>query len=155
MADAFKFEGGKDLEAALMNLATKVTARNSGTRALTKAADPIKVNAKLRAPKNEGDLQEAIKVGKAVAPYQNDGNRGDYIAVFVGIDASVDKRLVIYAGEQENGNPARNLEAQPYMRPAWDSEKGKAVDRIAPELWADIEQTNARAARKAARRVKR
>lgn len=154
MAEAFKFEGGKDLEAALMNLATNATARNVGKRALTKAAEPIAVKAKILAPKDEGDLEEAIKVGKAVAPYQNDGNRGDYIAVFVGIDASVDARLVIYAEEQEDGNPARNLEAQPYMRPAWDSEKGKALERIAPELWADIEQTNARAARKAARRLK-
>lgn len=154
MADTFSFEGGKDLEAALMSLGTKVTARNVGKRALTKAADPIKVKAQLLAPKDEGDLQESIKVGKAVAPFQNDGNRGDYIAVFVGIDDSVDSRLVVYAAEQEKGNPARHLEAQPYMRPAWDSEKGKAAERIAPELWDEIEKASARAARKAARRVK-
>lgn len=152
MADSFSFEGGKDLEMALMNLSSKATARNVGRRALTKAAEPIAAKARLLAPKDEHDLETAIKVGRAIAPFQRDGNRGDYIAVFVGIDESVDKRLHIYAAEQENGNPDRQMEAQPYMRPAWDSEKGKAVDLIAPALWEDIAATNERAARRAARR---
>lgn len=151
---SFKFEGGKELEAALMNLGSRVTARNVGRRALTKAAEPVAAKARLLAPKDEHDLEHSIKVGKAIPAYQRDGNRGDYIAVFVGIDASVDERLVIYAAEQERGNPARNLEAQPYMRPAWDSEKGKALDRIAPDLWDEITAANARAARKAQRKAK-
>lgn len=152
MADAFKFEGGKDLEAALLNLSTKATARNVGKRGLTKAAEPIAAKARLLAPKDEHDLESAIKVGKAIGAFQRDGNRGDYIAVFVGIDESVDKRLHIYAAEQENGNPDRQLEAQPYMRPAWDSEKGKAVELLAPALWEEIAAANARSARKAARK---
>lgn len=151
---SFKFEGGKELEAALMELATKATARNVGRRALTTAAEPIAARARELAPKDEHDLEQSIKVGKAIAAFQRDGNRGDYIAVFVGIDESEDQRLHIYAAEQENGNPARNLEAQPFMRPAWDSEKGKAVDRIAPALWDEIAKANARAARKAARKAR-
>lgn len=150
----FKFEGGKELEAALMALSSKVTARNIGTRALKKAADPIAAKARILAPKDEHDLEQSIKVGKAIAAFQRDGNRGDYIATFVGIDESIDRRLHIYAAEQEHGNPARGLEAQPYMRPAWDSEKTKAVDRIAPELWNEIVAANARAARKAERKAK-
>lgn len=154
MADAFKFEGGKDLEAALMNLATKATARNVGKRGLTTAAEPIAAKARLLAPKDEHDLESAIKVGKAIGAFQRDGNRGDYIAVFVGIDESVDKRLHIYAAEQENGNPDRGMEAQPYMLPAWLSERQNAVKLIGPALWGEIVSTNERAARKAARRAK-
>ena len=148
---SFKFEGGKELEAALMSLGKTVTARNVGARALKLAADPIAVKALVLAPKDERDLEQSIKVGKAIAAFQRDGNRGDYVATFVGIDESVDKRLHIYAAEQENGNPDRGMKAQPYMRPAWDSEKHKAVDRVAPALWDEISKAAARAAKKAAR----
>ena len=147
----FRFEGGRELDAALRNL-SKATARNVGRRALTTAAEPIAAKARVLAPKDEEDLESAIKVGKAIASFQRQGNRGDIVTVFVGIDESVDKRLHIYAEEQEEGNPDRGMAAQPYMRPAWDSEKEKAVERIAPELWAEIEAANARAARKRARR---
>lgn len=50
------------------------------------------------------------------------------------------------AVQQEFGN--RNHGPQPYMRPAWDSEREPAVTEIGKDLWAEIERT---AARKAAR----
>jgi hypothetical protein len=102
------------------------------------------------APKDEMNLEQSIKVGpRAIAQFRRSGTRGDYVAVFVGIDESIDARLHIYAPAQENG--LKNMPAQPFMRPAWDSEKFQAVDKIAPELWAEITKTTARAQRKAAR----
>jgi HK97 gp10 family phage protein len=149
MSDSFRFEGGKELEAALRALGKTATARNVGIRALKIAAEPIAEKARLLAPKDERDLEQSIKVGRAISAFQRDGNRGDYIATFVGIDESVDKRLHIYARIQEEGDAANP--PQPYMRPAWDSEKHKAVDRMAPALWEEIAKANARAAKKAAK----
>lgn len=147
----FAFVGGKELEAAIAQLGKVATARNIGRRALTKAGQPIADLASELAPKDEGDLGTAIKVGKAVRPFQKDGNKETEVSVFVGIDQNVDRRLFIYAGEQEHGNPDRGMKAQPFMAPAWDAEKGKTVDRIAPLLWEEIAKAAARAARKRAR----
>lgn len=145
---SFKFEGGKELEAALFDLG-KATAKNVARRVLRKAADPIVTKARMLAPKDEGDLEKSIKAGRAIGRFQRAGNRGDEVSVFVGIDESIDRRLRIYAGVQERGND--NNRPQPYMRPAWDAEKYKSVDRIAPELWDEISKAAARAAKKAGR----
>lgn len=146
---SFKFTGGKDLEAALQKLGKTATARNVGLRALKIAAEPIAERARDLAPKDTRDLEESIQVGRAISAFNRAGNRGDYIATFVGIDESVNARLHIYAEAQEFGTEKKP--AQPYMRPAWDSEKHKAVDRMAPALWDEIAKANARAAKKAAK----
>lgn len=99
---------------------------------------------------DEHDLEKSIKVSdRAVKGYRT-GNR-DIAEVFVGIDESQDRRLRIYAGEQENGNQARNMPAQPYMRPAWDAEGPRTVERVAEPLWEQIGKAGARAAKKRAK----
>jgi CheY-like chemotaxis protein len=42
---------------------------------------------------------------------------------------------------------------QPFMRPAWDQTQRPMIEDIKRELWADIQRTAARAARRAARQT--
>lgn len=51
--------------------------------------------------------------------------------------------------QQEFGN-SRHA-AQPYMRPAWDTGKSIALDAIKDDLWAEVEKTAARKARREAK----
>lgn len=141
-----EFKGGKELEAALGELASQATRKNVAKRALRKAGEPIRAEWERLAPEDEGDLKRAIKVGEAIRGYRTGG---DVVTQFVGIDESQDRRLHIYAEVQEFGNG--NHPAQPAGRPAWETKKQEAMDRLADDLWAEINQAAQRAARKAAR----
>jgi hypothetical protein len=161
-----KFEGGRALEAALRDLGKRATAKNVGRRALMQAAEPIRDMAKQLAPDDPATgagkfLKESIKA----APGRR--NRGDRTWVLVGIDASVDPatekprqggggsyRDPGVAGVsviQEFGAPARNIPAQPYMRPAWEANKAATLGRIGDALWDEIDKAAQRAARKRAK----
>jgi hypothetical protein len=39
--------------------------------------------------------------------------------------------------------------AEPFMRPAWDSQQGTMIEILKRELWAEIEKAVERAARRA------
>jgi len=145
----FSFKGGKELEAALAELGNKGAMKRTATRALARAAEPIRAEAERLAPIEQGDLKSAIKTGKAIGKYQKRGNRGDRVTTFVGIDESVNKRLHIYAGIEEFGKEHSPI--QPYMRPAFEAKKEEARDRIADDLWDEISKTAARLAKKKAK----
>ena len=146
-----EFKGGKELEKALSELSSRVTARNTAERALKLAATPIRDEWERLVPVDQGDLKRSIQIGKAIKAFQRQ-SRGDTVLTFVGIDESQDPRLHIYAKAVEFGEG--NSPAQPAGRPAWESQKYNAFDRLADDLRGEIEKTKARAARKAARKAK-
>lgn len=175
------FKGGVELQAALRELGSKVTAKNVGKRALLKAAEPIRDRAKALAPDDPATgigkyLKESIKA----APGKR--NRGDRVWALVGIDADVDPptyhprqkaRAVQTRKFRDGRSPAvatqwrdpgvagvagiiefgrPGVPAKPFMRTAWEAEKAATPDRIATELASEIDKAAARAARKAAKR---
>jgi len=143
-----KFEGGRDLEQALLDLGNRSTAKRTAERALKKAAEPIQQKWVQLAPDDSGDLKRSIKIGRAVKGVQR-RLPADVAAQFIGIDESQNRRLHIYAEVQEFGNESNP--AQPAGRPAFESQKEVALARLADDLRAEIEKTAQRAARKAAR----
>lgn len=143
-----QFKGGKELEAALMEL-EKGAARRTAERALKLAAEPIRARWEELVPEDEGDLKRSIQIGRAIKSLQRT-SRGDVVKTFVGVDESQDRRLHIYAEVQEFGNA--DTPAQPAGRPAWEEKKMVAFDRLADDLRAEIMKTADRAARKAARK---
>lgn len=147
MSVTMKFEGGRELEAALANLGRSVGKR-AAERGLAKAAQPIRDEWERLAPEDRGDLKRSIKIGKAVKGIQRRVAR-DQAVRFVGIDESEDRRLHIYAEVQEFGN--ESVPAQPAGRPAWESKKYEALNRLSADTWAEIKKSADRAARKAAR----
>lgn len=144
---SFKFEGGKALEKALGELGSKSTMKRTAERALKRAAEPIRAEAERLAPEDTGDLKQSIKVGKAIKAYRTrDRDRAE---TFVGIDESSNRRLHIYAGVDEFGRD--DQPARPYMRPAFESRKGVAVDRLADDLRTEIDISAKRLEKRAAR----
>lgn len=153
MKTKFKFEGGKQLEAALKGLDIS-TARKRGIagRALDVAAEPIRDEWADKVDVVSGDLKRSIKIGnraqtKATRKFRR-GAGQDIVERFVGIDASEseDGRLEIYAPIEEFGDEGQV--ANPAGRNAFETKKQEAVDRIGAALWADIQKTAAKAGRK-------
>ena len=139
-----KTTGFREIEKAFSELGAAASKRLA-VRALKKVAAPIRDKAKRLAPKDEQDLEKSIEIGtrtvRSVARPDKDEAR-----VYVGIDESQDRRLHIYASIEEFGNSSHP--AQPYFRPAWNTEGRAAIDRIKPILWEDIERTAKRQAKK-------
>lgn len=163
-----EFKGGKELEAALRELGNRVTAKNVGRRALIQAAEPIRDVARALAPDDPATgagkyLRESIKV----APGKR--SSGDRIWALVGIDAEVDPAVdkprkngsgtyrdagvAGVAAIMEFGAPASGIPAQPFMRPAWESQKAATPQRVADGVRAEVDKAAARAARKAKRKA--
>ncbi|WP_285020235.1 HK97-gp10 family putative phage morphogenesis protein [Novosphingobium sp. fls2-241-R2A-195] len=169
---SMKVSGLQELETALMGLKDRATSRRVADRALRKGAEPIRDRAKELAPDDpdtgEGKyLVEAIKIGRAAGIQQKLGNSGSVVTTFVGIDGSVKpakpstKRftkkgtgkpgggVAAYSIFMEEGSATHS--AQPYIRPAFEEKKEEAVENMADILREEILETQARAARKAAR----
>lgn len=164
--------GIADLDKALGNL-SKATARNVLLRTLTKAAEPIRDEAKRLAPFKTGKLRDSIKisarmknkVGNAeysaamrsglgkeaarsalLAARKAAKGKGSFAEVFIG--PAKGRGVIRYAHIVEFGSVETAM--KPYMRPAWDAQKDAALRMIKGELADQI----MRAARRVGRSKK-
>jgi HK97 gp10 family phage protein len=117
----------------------KVAQGKTLERALVAGALPIQNQAKRLAPKLTGNLTRSIHIGGhedlnpggqgiintsgAGVPQPEIGTTD--AAIYIGTD-------VIYAAPQEFGSA--NMAAQPYLRPAFDTQRGAAVQEIGAVL---------------------
>ena len=142
-----RVEGLSETVAALGRL-SRSTQRNVLRRVLTRAGEPIAERAQQLAPNLTGLLDLSITTSTQLTRRERGGGvKLNEAEVYVG-PASVGGALY-YATHVEFGTIV--MTAQPYMRPAWDSLQGQALDIIKTGLWEEIEKAAARAARKAAR----
>lgn len=175
---SIRIEGLRELDEALGEL-SKATARNTMRRALTSAAEPMRAEAERNAPRETGQLANSIAIsaqigrkndpGKAafaetmrgggtrtqarqalIAANRAAGVGESFAEVYMGPRAS-NKRNSIKAIVQEFGSVKQV--AQPYMRPAFDSQARTVLSRIGSELKTEIDKSAARAARRAARKA--
>jgi HK97 gp10 family phage protein len=155
MKTTVKVEGLRELDAALGEL-SKSAARAVLRRVGLKALQPVAETARSLAPDDPAtsgnDLKSSIGVGTKLSPRQARLARS---AVRKG---EADKHFAeVYAGagpdpaahNQEYGNIHHG--AQPFMRPAWDQNKGKVLEIIKSDLGTEIEKSAKRAAARAAR----
>lgn len=161
--------GLKDVDAALGKL-SKPTGRNVLRRVLTRAGEPIAERARELAAIRSGQLKDSIVVS---AKLKNPTGQSEFAAAMragLGQDAAVaalrDARressasfAEIYVGPSVDAPHAHLVEfgtahsaPRPFMRPAWDQQKGVALTVIASDLRAEVDAAVARAARKQARR---
>jgi HK97 gp10 family phage protein len=138
----FKFEGGRELEAALKQFGRPM-AKRIGTRALKKAADPILKAYQAGTKVLTGTLVRSETAGTKLNRRQSRMNkRLGKSEVEVHIGTSDPAGIM-----EEFGNAHQS--ASPALRPAWDAEGDeRALNRIRDELWADIEKTAARVKKK-------
>lgn len=144
MVEIVKLSGFKELAEALEQL-PKATARNTLRRVLRKAAEPTREAAQAKAPILSGRLRESVVVGTQLTRRQKADARkeGTYFSeIHVGTAKG-------YSVPQEFGTV--DHAAQPFMRPAWDQNKDKALKIIGDELGNEIEKAAARRARKLAK----
>ena len=143
MAQKFKIEGLKELEEALQEL-PKATGKNVLKRALMDAGQPVLDAARSAAPQLSGALQRSHTVGTKLTRSQKKENTPEStVEVYVGPSG------LVQAITQEFGT--RVAPAQPFMRPAWDANKVRALLMVRDSLADEIEKARARLARKAAR----
>ncbi len=144
----FRFEGGRELEAALRDL-PGTTAKASARRMLRAAGAIIAKAAAANAPVRDGDLRDSYGVdtrrNRRSRRMSKGADRAD-VEVFVGPGQGG-----YQAGLQtEFGN--QHQAAEPHLRPAFDAKVREVLDFIAREWWADIEKTVKRRARRLAKR---
>jgi HK97 gp10 family phage protein len=140
-----------ELEKALAEELPKATAKNVLRRSMIDAMGKVEARAKQLAPvdkENGGALRDSIttKAARAKRSSRNRYETASGITVLTGP-----------TGRQEGGNAAWqedgtvNMPANPYMRPAADSEGPNVMDDVIAALTENIEKATARIARKAAK----
>jgi len=142
-----KIEGLRELDRALGQL-PKATGKNVLRRVLKEAGEPIARAARDRAPKLELHLYENIDVGTKLTRRQASLHRrmfkDDRASAEAFVGASDPAGM-----QQEFGNERHD--PQPWLRPAWDATKQRALFIIEHLLWTEIDKAAKRVARKAAK----
>jgi HK97 gp10 family phage protein len=147
-----KLEGFKELDRALAEL-PRATAKRTATKALNKAADPIDEQASAAAPVLTGGLERSVITGKRLTRSQRSGGpkltaggfrseSKNYVEVHVG--TSLSRGIFMEFGTFKD-------DPSPFMRPAWDANKMRALDIIKSELGTEIEKAAKRYAKKLAK----
>lgn len=164
-----RFEGGQDLEKALAQLPTLYRRKKAARDALLEGAAPIHEAAQANAPVRSGGPEKRFKIGGGESRVRRRGALKLHVGIGTRLNRSQarqnrDKMPVeVYVGtrdragiKQERGT--RFAAAQPWLRPAWDAMKARALEIIKDALWRQISrqaELAARASRRAAARAAR
>lgn len=172
----FRLEGLRELNEALESLG-KVTARRVGRRALQRAGQDIADRASQLAPDDPAtdgdDLRRSIIVSTKLKDRRGlsefakqmaaTGNRFAAATALREVRRATGPDTVVSLAIGPAGLPARyghlqefgtvHHAAQPFLTPAWEAEKAKAMQAIAGHLKTEIEKAAQRAARRAAKRA--
>jgi HK97 gp10 family phage protein len=124
-----RFEGGKELAAALRGLKAGVSKRIQ-REVLTDVAEPMRNAMSRNAPREPGapDLADNIRISNG---RKLDVVTDTEVAVRVG-----PTKAFFYGHIQEYGTVQHG--PQPFMRPAFDAEAPKALTQIARRLWTEL-----------------
>jgi len=144
-----KVEWLQGSDQALAELGKKSTEKNVLIRTLKAAAKPIDDEASALAPVDTGRLQISVITGTQLTRRQRSSayKAGTLGVAEVHVGTKLSRGLF-----QEFGT--YKMPAHPFMRPAWDANKEKALQIISTQLWVEIKKAADRAARKAAKAVR-
>jgi len=141
MSVSYTFTGGKEIEEILKTLPENVQ-REIGLKATKEGLEVIVAEAQSKAPVRTG--RTAAAIGIMTAPKSK-----EIISVDVGVMRGVkrtDKKGAWYAHFVELGTVRRA--ARPWLRPAFDTKAGEAVQITGQALWKFIEKFLASGRRK-------
>lgn len=158
-------EGLSDLETALNELPSalgKATVR----RALTIAAKPVAERARSLARVVTGKLRDSVRVSSRAS---KSAGAAAYSMTLSEGGSKKDARLAFRAANKEAAGSKSDVEiyvgatvpyahlvefgthrsrAFPFLRPAWEATKGQVLETLKPLLWAEIEKTAKRLAKR-------
>lgn len=153
-----RLDGAKELQNALRELPKRV-GKAAVKRALLKAGKPIAQQAKALAPIGTGRLKRTIRISTTLSRRQRrtraKGADATETTVYIGAGPSRHAHLVEFgSGERTTGTGKSTgaMPAHPFLRPAWDAGKGRALADFGRLLWIEIEKAAKRLARKVAKR---
>lgn len=160
-SQSFKVEGLRELDAALAELG-KSLGRGVMRRAAVKALTPMIADARARveaSTNGTGALAESLAVSTTLSKRQRKEARREsksYFEMYAGASALPHAHLLEFGtGERahKSGKSVGKMPPEPFMRPAWDANKGDMAEAVGRELWTDIEKTAARKAKRDAKRA--
>lgn len=165
--------GVKELHKALEELGKKATQKAVLERSIKKAATPMLKRAKELAPVEDGDLVKSLVIQREVL---SDPGKSAYAAAMRG-GATKDQAVAARrTAQREHGGQVTQMvlgpqlglrkgshahlvefgtehaAPQPFLRPAFDAEASKTVDRIGAILSDEIQKTAKRVAKRTAKR---
>lgn len=148
-----KLEGFKALDDALDEL-SKAAGKGVLRRSLLKSADKMVKLMASRAPRDTGGLAESIDASTKLDKRQSRMHRKAFRNDKSSVEVFVGPSYNLGAG----GRHGHLLEfgtykmaPQPFVRPAWDEDRGPLLDRLGKEMATELEKSVARARRKAAK----
>lgn len=158
----FHLEGARDLEASLRALGSDRLIKATMRRALLDVAKPIAADAQERAPRDEENttkphMADKIAASPNLSKRQRRGKArsGPSEAnVYIGPGPRGPGVQNEFGGgprKRKNGGSTGVMPAQPFLRPAWEAGKHKALDDFADALWVQIEKSARRLARRQAK----
>ena len=144
MTVTVKIEGLSELKTAIEQL-PKATGKSVMRKVLLARAKPIAAAAKSYVPVESGELRDSIIASTRLSKRQKRDAKetASYVEVYAGAGPLPHAHLVEF-GSVHN-------QPQPYMRPAWDNNKGTLLDAIKEDLWTEIQKAVDKLARKGAR----
>ncbi len=158
MGQKFRIEGLKELDKALGQL-PRATGKNVLRRVARKALEPIIEDAKGKVHVIEGKLKGSLAVSTKLSFTQKALHKNMFpsekssVEVFAGAGPH---NFVPQAIWEEFGVTRRGKRfgPHPFLRPAWDAGKMRALNNVKRDLWAEIKKAADRVARKKARALK-
>lgn len=140
-----KVTGLRDIERRLGHIEKAVTRRTVARNALKAGGKIIADTARRLAPVDDGDLRNSITVSTKLTRRQKSLHiKRDPVEIFAGAGGGANPI------QQEFGNSRHG--AQPYMRPAYDSQKSWALDAIVNAMEAETTKALKRQAKRNARK---
>lgn len=158
MTVKMKVEGFRDLEKALADL-PRGTSRGVARRAMKKELQPVADMANELWPGTERDV---FRITSRISRRQLGASRmqrgPNILNLFVGApggkDGTPEAHLVEFGTGpryHKSGKYVGQVSPQPALQPAWDANKNQILNGLGKRLWAEIEKTVARRARRAAK----
>ncbi len=160
MGQKFRIEGLKELDRALGQL-PRATGKNVLRRVARKALEPIIEVAKGLVHEVSGDTRGSLAVSTKLSFTQ----KREHTSMFASKKSSIEMfagagphNFVPQAVWEEfgvkRGKESIKSTPHPFLRPAWDGGKMRALNDIKKDLWAEIKKAADRVARKKARALK-
>jgi len=135
--------GLKELDNALAKL-PKSAGKGALRKALKKAGQPIFDAAKMKVPVDTGALKESLEISTKLSRRQKRGRRKQgAVELFIGAGRPKGSHAHLVEFGTSRSSP------RPFLRPAWDENKGKILRIFGKELWLQIEKAAKKLAKKA------
>lgn len=159
MSVGFKVEGFREIEQALWAL-PQSTAKGVARRVMKKELKPVADMANALWPGADSDTVRITsrlarrQRGDSLAPPPSRTVVNMFVGALTGPQGTPHAHLIEFGTgprTHKNGKFVGQVSPQPFMQPSWDANKGRLLEGIGKRFWEEIQKTQARRAKRAAK----